>query len=151
MEAVELLTQEHRQLLAVFDELEFTGDALARTRLLAQLAELLKAHAALEEEIFYPAVRASGQPGAAQIVDEALAAHRAADLVLDETLGAEPTTANAKVLRDMIKAHIEDEERRMFPIAEGLADTARARLATRIERRADELEEGDDDDPAVAP
>ena len=152
MEATELLKQEHRQLMAVFDELELTVDALARTRLLAQLAELLKVHAAVEEEVFYPAVRASGQPGAAEIVDEALAAHRAADLVLDESLGAEPTGANAKVLRDMIKAHIDDEERRMFALVEGLGDSARARLGTRIERRADELEEGtDDDDPVIAP
>jgi hypothetical protein len=70
MEATELLKQEHRQLMAVFDELELTVDALACTRLLAQLAELLKVHAAVEEEVFYPAVRASGGTGAAEIVDE---------------------------------------------------------------------------------
>ena len=150
MEAIERLKQEHMQLLAVFDELEFTGDTLARTRLLGQLAELLKSHAAVEEEVFYPAVRASGLPGAAGIVEEALAAHRAADLVLDETLGAEPTSANVKVLRDVIKAHIDDEEQRLFPLTDALADDVRARLALRIERRADELEEGaDEDDPRL--
>jgi len=146
MEAIERLELEHRKLLDVFDELEFTGDALARTRLLGQLAELLKAHAALEEEVFYPAIRVSGQPGSGEIVAEALAAHRAVDLVLDETLGAEPSAASVKVLRDVVKAHIDDEQQRMFPLAEQLGAAALAALATRIERRADELDEDDEDD-----
>jgi hypothetical protein len=86
----------------------------------------------------------------AEIVDK-LARTLRRDLVSTRA-GAEPTGANAKVLRDMIKAHIDDEERRMFALVEGLGDSARARLGTRIERRADELEEGtDDDDPVIAP
>jgi len=150
MEGIELLRLEHRQLLDVFDELEFTTGTLERTRLLGQLAELLKAHAALEEEVFYPAIRVTGIPGAAEIVDEALAAHRAADLVLDETLGAEASVANVKVLRDVVEAHFDDEEQRLLPLVEQLGDTTRAALATRIERRADELHEDDDDDSAAA-
>jgi hemerythrin-like domain-containing protein len=144
MEAIESLRQQHRELLSIFDELELTTDALERTRLLGQVAERLKTHAAVEEEVFYPAVRALGAE-AKEVVEEALAAHRAADLVLDESLGAEPTEANVKVLRDVIQRHVDDEEQRMFPLAERLGATAQARLAARIERRADELE-GDEGD-----
>ena len=145
MQAIDTLRQQHRELLSIFDELEITGDGLERTRLLGQIAERLKTHAAVEEEVFYPAVRALG-PEAEPIVEEALAAHRAADLVLDESMGAEPTEANVKVLRDVIAHHISDEEDRMFRLAERLGEAVQARLAARIERRADELSEGEGDE-----
>lgn len=151
MEAIESLRQQHRELLSIFDEVEITTDGLERTRLLGQIAERLKMHAAIEEEVFYPAVRALGGD-APEIVDEALAAHRAADLVLDESLGAEPTEANVKVLRDVIQRHVDDEEQRIFPLAEGLGAAAQARLAARIDRRTEELEEEEgegDDDPLL--
>ena len=151
MEAIESLRQQHRELLSIFDEVEITTDGLERTRLLGQIAERLKTHAAIEEEVFYPAVRALGGD-APEIVDEALAAHRAADLVLDESLGAEPTEANVKVLRDVIQRHVDDEEQRIFPLAEGLGAAAQARLAARIDRRTEELEEEEgegDDDPLL--
>jgi hemerythrin-like domain-containing protein len=144
MEAIEALRQQHRELLSIFEEIEITADGLERTRLLAQIAERLKTHAAVEEEVFYPAVRGLG-PEADSIVEEALAAHRAADVVLDESMGAEPTEANVKVLRDVIALHIEDEERRMFPFAERLGETVQARLAARIVKRVDELEEGEEE------
>ena len=75
---------------------------------------------------------------------------RAADLVLDESLGAEPTEANVKVLRDAIERHVADEEQRIFPLAERLGATAQARLAARIERRADELEEDEDEEDPLS-
>lgn len=117
---------------------------MERTRLLGQIAERLKTHAAVEEEVFYPAVRGLG-PDAEAVVDEALAAHRAADLVLDESMGAEPTGANVKVLRDVVARHIEDEEERMFPLAERLGAALQARLAARIASRSDELDEEEED------
>jgi hemerythrin-like domain-containing protein len=144
MEAIEALRQQHRELLSIFDELEITTDDLECTRLLGQIAERLKTHAAVEEEVFYPAVRALGGEAEA-IVEEALAAHRAADLVLDESMGAEPTAANVKVLRDAIERHIDDEEERIFPLAERLGAAVQARLAARIGRRVDELE-GDEEE-----
>lgn len=144
MEAIDSLRQQHRELLAIFDELELTTDGLERTRLLGQIAERLKTHAAVEEEVFYPAVQALGADGES-VVEEALAQHRAVDLVLDESIGAEPTEASVKVLRDLIERHVEDEEQRMFPLAERLGDAAHARLAARIEERAEEMEAGEDE------
>jgi hemerythrin-like domain-containing protein len=149
MEAIESLRNQHRELLSVFDELEITTDELERTRLLAQIAERLKTHSEIEEAVFYPAVRMLGPEGAA-IVDEALAAHRAADLVLDESLGAQPTEGNVKVLRDVIQRHVDDEEQRMFPLSERLGAAALARLAARMDRRADELEGEDDGEVTTA-
>ena len=142
MELLDALRQQHRELMSIFEELEITADDLERTRLLAQIAERLKTHAAVEEEVFYPAVGQLG-PEAETIVEEALAAHRATDLVLDESMGGEPTDANVNVLRELVARHIEDEERRMFPLAERLGEAARARLVARIvELDAEEEAEG---------
>ena len=145
MEAIESLRNQHREMLSIFDELEITTDELERTRLLAQIAERLKTHSEVEEEVFYPAVRMLG-PDAVAVVDEALAAHRAADLVLDETLGAQATEGNVKVLRDVIQRHVDDEEQRMFPLAERLGATALVKLAVRIDNRTDELDSEEDED-----
>ena len=43
---------------ALFKEVESTEDARRRRQLLDRISEALKKHTAIEEEIFYPAVRA---------------------------------------------------------------------------------------------
>ena len=149
MSALDVLQQEHRELIGLFDELELTTDAVERTRLLAAFALRLKAHADVEEEVFYPAVRGVGPDDAAAIVDASLAAHRAADLLLDESMGAEPTEANVKVLREVVEKHIHDEEQQVFPLAEQLGAAELARLGLRIERRETELDGTEDDDAAL--
>lgn len=138
MQATELLERQHRDLLALFDELEFTGDSLERTRLIALAAVRLKAHAALKEDVFYPAVRRERAA-----VEEALAAQRAIDLLLDETVGT-PSAANVKVLRGLVEQSFADEENRLFPVAQALDDAAGSELADRLARYAHAI---DDDAP----
>jgi len=136
MKPTDLMAKQHRDVLAVFDELEFTDDALERTRLIAFAAVRLKAHAALKEEVFYPALRAS----AAAPVEEALAAQRAIDLVLDEAVGT-PSAANVQVLRDLVEQRFQNEEASLFPVAQALDDDASQALAEALQahlRAADE-------------
>jgi hypothetical protein len=132
------LERQHRDLLALLDELEFTGDSVERTRLIALAAVRLKAHAALKEDVFYPAVQ-----GERAAVDEALAAQRAIDLLLDETVGT-PSAANVKVLRGLVEQSFAGDEQHLFPVAQALDDAAGADLAKRLERYAHEV---DDDAP----
>lgn len=133
----ELLQRQHEDTLAVFDELDLTEDELERVRLLVRAAEKLKAHAALEQDVFYPAVHAA----AGERVDDAFAAHRAIDVLLDETVGT-PTTANIKLLRHLIEEHFADEERTLFTLVEGLGDDAAASLAERLQDYARAVDEG---------
>ena len=144
MEATEQLKQQHEQLLAIFDEIEFTADTEERTRLAGHLAERMKAHAAVEEEIFYPALETLGAEEAHERVKGALEAHRGIDVLLDEFLGSELTPSAVKVLRTAVEQHIAEVEQQLLPLAEELGEAALARLALRVERYARESDDGDD-------
>lgn len=143
MNPTELLRRQHEEALAVFDELDLTDDELERVRLLVQVAEKLKTHAALEQDVFYPTVR----DAAPERVDEALAAHRAIDVLLDETVGT-PSGANIKVLRRIIEQHVADEERTLFALADAFDDAAAESLAERLQRYARAVE---DEEPVQSP
>jgi iron-sulfur cluster repair protein YtfE (RIC family) len=150
MKATEQLQHQHEQLLAIFDELEFTADRQERMRLAGHLAERLKAHTAVEEEVFYPAIETLGSDHTRQAVKEALEAHRAADVLLDEILGSELTAPAVKVLRNAVEDHIADEESRLFPLAEALGEATTGRLALSIERYARESDDDDEDEELSA-
>ena len=67
MDALSLLRRDHRELKKVLAELEPTTDRAVRTRtrLFAELERELIAHETIEEELFYPALRA--RPSAAEM------------------------------------------------------------------------------------
>jgi hypothetical protein len=136
MNPTALLQRQHEELLAVFDEIELTEDELERVRLLVRVAEKLTTHTALEQDVFYPAV----QDRAGERVEDALAAHRALDELLDETVGT-PTTANIKLLRGKIEHHFDDEAQRLFPLAEAFDTDAAAALAEQLRGHAREVDE----------
>jgi hypothetical protein len=135
MNPTELLRDQQRDLLSLFDELEITDDGLQRARLIGVLAMRIKRHAALKEDVFYPAVRVQQPQG----VEEALAAHRAVDLLLDESVGT-PTDSNVKVLRGVVEQLFAAEES-LFAVADDLDDDARTGLAERLDRYAHAVEE----------
>jgi len=146
MKATERLKVQHEQLMAIFDEIEFTADMPERIRLAGHLAERIKAHTAVEEEVFYPALETLGPEEAGHLVKEALEAHRAADALLDELLGSELSPTAVNVLRSAIEAHIAEEEARLFPLAEQLGEATLTRLGVRIDRFTQDL---DDEDESV--
>jgi hemerythrin-like domain-containing protein len=85
----------------------------------------LKVHAQIEEEIFYPAVRAQiDQP---DLMDEALVEHAGAkELIAQlETMDSGDDLYDAKVtvLGEHIDHHVEEEEGEMFPRQRELAWT----------------------------
>jgi len=133
MRSTELLAQQHVRLATIFEELEFTGDGEERLRLAAHLAEQLKLHAAIEEDVFYPTLERVGSDAAA-MVTEALEAHHAVDALLDELLGSQLTPTTVGALHELVRHHIEDEEARLFPLVERLDDAAQTELGLRIER-----------------
>jgi len=133
MRSTELLAQQHIRLATIFEELEFTRDGEERLRLAAHLAEHLKLHAAIEEDVFYPTLERVGSDAAA-IVTEALEAHHAVDALLDELLGSQLTPTTVAALRSLVRRHIDDEEVRLFPLVERLDEDGQTELALRIER-----------------
>lgn len=143
MNPTNLLRDQQRDLLALFDELEITEDALQRARLIGLLAVRIKTHAAVKEDVFYPAVRTQ----LPQEVDEALAAHRAIDLLLDESVGT-PSESNVKVLRGVVE-QLFAAEGALFTVADGFEDDARSGLADRLSRYAHAAEESEPEQDGV--
>jgi len=127
MNAIDLLKEDHRKVLKMLDEMTETTERAVKTRteLLGKIEAELKIHTTIEEEDFYPAYRnAGGKPGA-KMYHEAIEEHRAVEaLVLPDLLATDPGTVEfsgrAKVLKEMLEHHIEEEEGEMFPEAQKL-------------------------------
>ena len=116
MKATSLLEKQHRKAEATFKKLESgKGDASA---LVQELADNLAAHMAIEQEIFYPAVRALKE----ELVAESFEEHAIAEFVLKRLLGTSPTAPSFKAkvvaLKELIEHHVEEEEEELFPAVE---------------------------------
>jgi hemerythrin-like domain-containing protein len=102
----------------------------------------------MEEEIFYPKYRDAGSKEQAKMYFEALEEHRAAEeLVLPDLLETAPDSeqfsGRAKVLKELIEHHIEEEETELFKQAKELLDkpTLQALGAAMALRKQEVLEE----------
>src|SRR5688572_8830825 len=75
--AVALLKDDHDRVQAMFDEFEAAKSRAAKKKIVRRALAELKAHAAIEEELFYPAVR---KPVGKEIMNEADEEHHVAKL-----------------------------------------------------------------------
>ena len=140
MKATDILKKQHREVLGLFREIERTDDPNERRRLLDEVADALKMHSELEEEIFYPAIRQSGTQKAEELVLEALEEHHVVDLLLAETPDVDPEAENfeakMRVLKELVSHHIEEEEQEMFQLASRLGEEEARDLGRRLEEQS---------------
>lgn len=148
MDAIKLLKADHVEMRDLLGQLEKSTSRAAKKRqaLLTEIEAKLKAHTTIEEEIFYPAFKeARLKSDDDKIYFEALEEHRAAgDLVLPDLLKTDPTSeqfsGRAKVLKELVEHHADEEETEMFPRAKKLLDKDElADLGERLEARKLEL------------
>jgi hemerythrin superfamily protein len=148
MDAITLLKEDHKKLRAWTSELADTTERALETRktLLARIEALLTAHTAIEEELFYPAfTEAAGDVESKRMVAEAIEEHRAADRKVIPDLhkldpGSVQWSGDAKVLKDYIFHHLQEEEEEMFPRMRDLLDRRAMReLGDRMEKRREDL------------
>ncbi len=122
MKATDLLKKQHKSVKALFKKVENTEDGRRRRQLMDQIANELKTHTKIEEEIFYPAVREIGTSKAEEMVDEAYEEHHVVDLVLAELPTVDPEderfAAKMTVLSELVEHHADEEEDEMFPTCE---------------------------------
>ncbi len=117
---IALLVDDHKRLkqyFARFGKLRGAAHGSAQLQQVVELAcEELELHATIEEQIFYPAVRAKVRPG---LVDEAEVEHEAARALIAELRRLEPAdpkyVASFRVLTSHITRHMKEEEQRLFP------------------------------------
>ena len=150
MDAIKLLTQDHKAIRKLLGELAESSTRATKKRadLLSQIAKELEDHTRIEEEIFYPAFKAAGKADDAKMYFEALEEHRAAgDLVLPDLLRTPPQSekfsGRAKVLKELVEHHADEEEQEMFIRAKQLMDSTELKnLGERLaERKAELLEQ----------
>lgn len=148
MDAITLLKNDHAEVRELLGELAETTTRAVKKRkeLVEDIAAKLKAHTTIEEEIFYPAFRKAGEKGDDdKMYFEALEEHRAAgDLVLPDLLETDPASerfsGRAKVLKELVEHHADEEEKEMFPRAKKLLSKDElAELGARLEARKEEL------------
>lgn len=147
LNALELLEQQHEEVRKLLEEMTTTTPRAEKTRrrLLPQIDKKLRAHMRIEEEIFYPAYReATRNQKEEKLYYEALEEHHAAEHELNELLGEEvasvPFGAKAKVLKELVEHHLEEEEQDLFPLARELfSEEQLASLGEQMLARFEEL------------
>jgi hemerythrin-like domain-containing protein len=144
MDAVTLLKDDHDTLKKILNDLDSTTERGVKTReeLFTRVRRELEVHEAIEEEIFYPALKE--HPKAKELVLEAYEEHNVVDMVMaeiqdtsydDETWGAKLT-----VMKENIEHHIEEEEGEMFPQAREVFERSELQeLGERMKARKAEL------------
>ncbi|UQA61473.1 hemerythrin domain-containing protein [Polyangium aurulentum] len=137
MKATDLLKNQHREVEELFRQLEGAEDESARTALRLELANNLAAHAAIEEEIFYPATMEALESNGR--IREGLEEHALAEFALYRLMQVSPMdeTFSAKVsaLKELVKHHVEEEESEILPQAESAMGERLEMLGERLEMR----------------
>ena len=116
--AFDLLEQDHRQVEEWFDEYdELKDDDKRKGDLAEKICLALEVHARLEEEIFYPQARDA--TGDNDLIDEAVVEHATVKNLIAEIeqmeVGEDLYDAKIRVLGEMVKQHIKEEEEELFP------------------------------------
>lgn len=129
MDAIRLLTQQHREVEELFSRFERLEARSARLEVLNQILRALGMHTEIEESEFYPAFRMASKKD--HEVFEALEEHHLVKLVCQELTEAEllddRALAKVTVLKELVRHHVKEEEQEMFKEALELlgADTLR--------------------------
>jgi iron-sulfur cluster repair protein YtfE (RIC family) len=116
VDAIQLLTDQHRMLEERLDAAVSAGDPRERAALAAEAGDQLAVHVAAEEDVFYPAVRARRTE---DILLESLEEHLSLKRLLADLvdLPSDDATyeAKLKVLREQARHHHQEEEDHLFP------------------------------------
>jgi hemerythrin superfamily protein len=140
MDALKLLKTDHDKVKKLLAELEETTERGVKTReqLFATIKGELTVHETIEEEIFYPELKT--HPRAKEIVLEGYEEHNVVDTLMSEleetAVDDETWGPKAKVMKENIEHHIEEEEGDMFAAARKVFEESELEdLGARMERR----------------
>ena len=128
MPIIETLAADHRQLEQHLDALSVlpSTERDERIRLFRRVQALLISHARAEEEVVYRPLRVL-HPGEVKLY-EAYEEHHIADVLLQELAadcpGDEGWSARTRVLNEMVRHHIKEEELHLFALIEESVDPA---------------------------
>lgn len=146
-DACDLLDADHKAVKKMFKEYEELTGSRARSAaqkkmdLARQICSELSAHAQVEEEIFYPALRAVLKD--TDLLAEAEVEHQTAkDLIAQIEAGEEADEmfdAKVKVLGEYIDHHVKEERNEIFPKARSARKLDLIAMRDQIAARKEEL------------
>ncbi len=122
MNAITMLKQDHRTVEELFKRFESLGPRARKGKrdVVDRIVNELAVHAAIEEMVMYPAIRAEFEKGDVDdLVLESLEEHHVVKWTLSELDGMDPAAerfdAKVKVLMESVRHHVKEEERELFP------------------------------------
>jgi hemerythrin superfamily protein len=139
-EATALLRADHKQVAELFLEYRRTKGNDYKRKLIDRICRELTVHAQVEEEIFYPAVKAAiDEP---EIIAEAGVEHATLKALIGKLgqgqPGEEQFEAIVKVLGEYVTHHVAEEQTEIFPRARA-SDLDLRELGARLIARKEEL------------
>jgi hemerythrin-like domain-containing protein len=141
--AIDLLKEDHTKVKKAFKEFESMDRSDTETcrQLIATVCEDLKVHTTLEEEIFYPAVRAAIEDE--DLMNEASVEHETAKMLIEQLENSGPDDPNYfatfTVLGEYVMHHVKEEEGEMFPQAKKAEGLDLEALGEQMKNRKEEL------------
>jgi hemerythrin superfamily protein len=113
IDAVTLLKQEHRLIAKLFNEYDSAPSDLPKQDLALRICRALRVHAAMETDIFYPALlQATDDPIMLEI---AVREHTDAQRLIEQIMQSNPAVdelfdSKVRLLADVIAQHVAEEE-----------------------------------------
>ena len=141
-DAITSLRDDHKRVEKLFKEFEKLqkndASAAQKRQVVGEVIRELSVHAIIEEQVFYPAVRAR-VADAEDVVLEGLEEHHIVKWTLSELEGMngdeERYDAKVTVLMESVRHHVEEEEGEMFPkVREALGRKGLIELLDPLER-----------------
>jgi hemerythrin superfamily protein len=118
MHALTMLKTDHRKVETLFTAFENADGKQKKASIVKQIITELSIHAAVEEQVFYPAVREAMRESDEDMILEALEEHHIVKWVLSElekmTPDDERFDAKVKVLCENVTHHVKEEEQELF-------------------------------------
>ena len=115
-EALRMLKEDHARVQSLFKQYAKMESDAEKQEVATMICHELKLHAALEEQIFYPAVRRAIQDQ--EVMNEADVEHAGAKELIGKIEKSNPADAHfdalVTVLGEAIKHHVKEEEGKMF-------------------------------------
>jgi hemerythrin superfamily protein len=146
-DACDLLDTDHKNVMKMFKEYEELTNSRARSAaqkkmdLARQICMELTVHTQIEEEIFYPALRAVLKD--TDMLDEASVEHQSAKELIAQLEAAgeadDMFDAKVKVLGEYVNHHIKEERAEIFPKARSARKLDLMSMRDELESRKEEL------------
>ncbi len=142
MDAISVLTDDHHKARGLFTEFRAAhkaDDAEKMGSVARDIFDELDTHTAIEERVFYPAIKKAGGKELEELTDESNEEHHVVDVLMNELRDMSPSDpafpAKMTVLMENVEHHAGEEEKEMFPQVRNLfSETELKELGMALDR-----------------